>query len=39
MTAVSTKHNQEYIISGDFYRECENKNTQAINSVFEAIGE
>jgi len=39
MTAVSTKHNQEYIISGDFYRECENKNAQAINNVFEAIGE
>jgi hypothetical protein len=39
MTQESTKYNQEFIISGDFYRVCEDKNIQAINNIFQSMGE
>jgi hypothetical protein len=34
MTQESTRHNQEYIISGDFYKLCESKNSAVIDQVF-----
>ena len=38
MTRDSSQHNQEVMLSGDFYRHCESQNQQSIEKIFNLIG-